>query len=138
MKTNKQRIFIVDDEVSITRLLKANLEQTEDYTVQVENSPLRALSAAEAFQPDLIMLDVLMPGMDGGNLAACMQTNRKLKHVPIVFLTAAAKKEEVTAHGGRIGGLRFLAKPVDFSEVIECIEEHLGKPRMEMRDVPVP
>lgn len=137
MKTRKPRIFIVDDEVSITRLLKANLDQTETYTVQVENSPLRAVAAAEVFQPDLILLDVLMPGMDGGSLAACMQANRKLKHVPIVFLTAAAKKEEVTAHGGRIGGLRFLAKPVDFEEVIECLEEHLGKPGMEARDVPV-
>jgi CheY-like chemotaxis protein len=68
----------------------------------------------------------MMPGMDGGELAACFQENPKLKAVPIVFLTAAVSKEEVEAGGGLIGGRPFLAKPVVLSEVVACLKHHLG------------
>ena len=128
MKAEKKRILVVDDEIQITRLLKLNLEQTNDYVVRVENAATGALAAAEQFQPDLILLDVMMPGQDGGELASCFHTSPQLKEVPIVFFTAAVKKKEVAARGGRIGGFPFLAKPADFPEVIACLEEHLGKP----------
>jgi CheY-like chemotaxis protein len=74
----------------------------------------------------LILLDVMMPGMDGGELAACFQANPKLKAVPIVFLTAAVTKGEVEAGGGRRGGCTFLAKPVVLSELVACLQQHLG------------
>jgi CheY-like chemotaxis protein len=127
MKTDKKRILVVDDETTITRLLKVNLEQTRDYIVRVENAATGALAAAEEFQPHLILLDVMMPNMDGGALAGCFQASPKLKGIPIVFLTAAARKQEVSSRSGRIGGLAFLAKPVDLPEVVDCIEKHLGK-----------
>jgi len=116
----------VDDEQSITRLLKLNLEQTEDYEVRVENTSNQALRTAHVFQPDLIVLDVLMPGMDGGELAALFQASPGLGKVPIVFLSAAATKAEVNSRHGVIGGLPFLAKPVDMPEVIACLRHHLG------------
>jgi len=116
----------VDDEESITRLLKLNLEQTEDYEVQVENTPDQAFRTAQAFQPDLILLDVLMPGMDGGEVAAHLQASNRLGKVPIVFLSAAATKTEVKSHHGVIGGLPFLAKPVDMPEVIACLRQQLS------------
>src|ERR1035437_8833345 len=109
MKTEKKRILAVDDQASNTRLLKLYLERTNDYVVREENDAKTALSAAEEFQPHLILLDVMMPGMDGGELAACFQANPKLKAVPIVFLTAAVTKREVTAGGGEGGGGPFLA-----------------------------
>ena len=127
MKTEKKRILVVDDEPSITRMLKLNLEQTEDYVVTMENAANRALATADEFQPDLIVLDVMMPGVDGGDLASHFQANPKLKGVPIVFLTAAVTREEVSARGGLIGGLPFLAKPVDISEVLGCLKTHLCK-----------
>ena len=123
-----KRILIVDDKVGAARLLKSNLEQTHDYLVRVENAAAGALAAAEQFQPDLILLDVMMPGQDGGELASCFHTSPQLKDVPIVFFTAAVKKQEVASRGGRIGGLPFLAKPADLPEVIACLEQHLGKP----------
>ena len=126
MNSHKKRILVVDDEQSITRMLKLNLEQTEDYEVRVENSSNQALQTAHTFQPDLILLDVLMPGMDGGELAAHLQGSLRLGKVPIVFLTAAATKAEVRLHHGVIGGLPFLAKPVDMPEVIACLRHHLG------------
>ena len=126
MKTEKKRILVVDDRARDTRLLKLYLERTNDYVVREENDAMAALSAAEEFQPHLILLDVMMPGMDGGELAACFQANPKLKAVPIVFLTAAVSKGEVEAGGGMIGGRHFLAKPVVLSEVVACLKDHLG------------
>jgi DNA-binding response OmpR family regulator len=126
MKQEKKRILIVDDEASITRLLKLNLEATDQYVVRTENDPKVALASAEAFQPDLILLDVLMPDLDGGQLASRLQASPKLKGVPIVFLTAAATKKEIYARGGKVGGLPFLAKPVDLNEVLACLTQHLS------------
>ena len=126
MNTEKKRILVVDDEASITRLLKLNLEQTNLYEVRPENDALAAVAAAEEFKPHLILLDVMMPGLDGGELAARFQAHPKLKSVPIVFLTAAATKGEVYARGGKVGGLPFLAKPVELSEVVACLKQQLG------------
>ena len=128
MNNEKKRILVVDDEPSITRLLKLNLEQTGDYEVAMENLPKAALAKAEAFRPDLILLDVMMPDLDGGYLAGKFQANPTTKDVPIVFLTAAITREEVRARGGLVGGLPFLAKPVNLHEVLACLERHLGKP----------
>ena len=126
MKTEKKRILAVDDQVSDTRLVKLYLERTNDYVVKEVNDAKTALSAAEEFQPHLILLDLMMPGIDGGELAACFRANPKLKAVPIVFLTAAVTKEEVEARGGRVGGFPFLAKPIVLSEVVACLKHHLG------------
>jgi CheY-like chemotaxis protein len=122
---NKKRIMIVDDEAPFTRLLKLNLEQTGHYTVQAENDPRGAVHAAKQFLPDLVLMDVMMPGMDGGRLAEQFKVSEPLKNVPIIFLTAAVKREEVRARQGQIGGLPFLAKPVDLKELTECIQHHL-------------
>jgi CheY-like chemotaxis protein len=127
MNTEKKRILAVDDQASNTRLMKLHLEQTNDYVVREENSANAALAAAEEFQPDLILLDVMMPGMDGGELAACFQANPKLKDVPIVFLTAVVTKGEVELGNGLVGGFPYLAKPVVLSEVLTCLKLHLGR-----------
>ena len=126
----KKRILVIDDEVSITRLLKLNLEETDQYVVRSENVAGSALRAAEEFNPDLILLDVMMPGMDGGELASRFQAHPRFKFVPIVFLTATVTKQEVRLRGGRIGGLPFLAKPVNLSDVLSCLRQHLGSPAM--------
>jgi CheY-like chemotaxis protein len=122
----KKRILVVDDEPSITRLLKLNLEQTGEYEVKTENDAKAALGAAEDFVPDLVLLDVMMPGIDGGELASRFQAHPLFKNVPIVFLTAAATKTEVYNRGGRVGGLPFLAKPVELAEVLACLKQQLG------------
>jgi len=125
MKSEKKRILVVDDEPSITRMLKLNLEQTNEYEVMVENSPNHAYLTAMSFHPDLILLDVLMPGKDGSQLASDFQESPKFKEVPIVFLTAAVTKGEVNSGHGLIGGLPFLAKPVNVPDVVTCIKKLL-------------
>jgi len=126
MDNDKKRIMVVDDEPSITRLLKLNLEQTGRYEVCGINNAALALSAAREFQPDLILLDVMMPHVNGDELANQIHASPRLKNTPIVYLTALATPGEVSSHGGLIGGLPFLAKPVDLPEVMGCIERHLG------------
>jgi CheY-like chemotaxis protein len=125
MMTAKKRILIIDDETSFTRLLKLNLHHTGRYTAETVNDPAQALAVAREFSPDVILLDVMMPSMDGGEVATRLQANPRLKQTPIVFLTAAIKKNEIASHKGCIGGLPFIAKPVDFQEVVDCIERQL-------------
>ena len=127
MNAGKKRILAVDDRASNTRLVKLYLERTNNYVVREENDSKAALAAAEEFQPDLILLDVMVPGLDGGDLAACFEASPKLKAVPIVFLTAVVTKGEVDAGHGRIGGHSFLAKPVVLTEMLACIQHHLGR-----------
>ena len=124
IKTDRKRIFVVDDEVQDTQLLKAFLERNE-YVVREENDSSAALAAAEEFNPDLILLDVMMPEIDGGELAARFKANPKFKGIPIVFLTSKITKQEADLCGGRIGKYRFLAKPIVLSEVLTCVQQHL-------------
>jgi CheY-like chemotaxis protein len=124
---NKKRIMIGDDESAFTRLLRFSLEKTGQYSVLAENDPLKAVQVAKQFLPELVLMDVMMPGMDGGVLAAQLHATAQLGQVPIVFLTAAVKREEVRARNGQIGGLPFLAKPVDLKELISCLHRHLDK-----------
>ena len=123
---NKKRILLLDDEVSFTRLLKLNLEQTNRYEVRAENWPEDVLAAAREFKPDLMLLDVMMPRMFGGDIAAQFRADEELKGIPIVFLTATVRKQRVDEHAGMISGYPFLAKPATTEEVIACIEKHLG------------
>ena len=123
----KKKILVVDDEGAMTRMLKRNLEATNRYDVRTENSSAAAMVAAREFLPDLILLDVIMPGLDGGGVAAKIKEDQRLSKTPIVFLSAIVKKAETEATGGNIGGLTCLAKPVKFDDLIACIEKHLGK-----------
>jgi CheY-like chemotaxis protein len=122
-----KKILVVDDEPSITRLLKLNLEKTRLYTVRGENLGAQCLPAAREFLPDLIILDVMMPDVDGGTVAAQLKEDPILKDIPVVFLTAGVKSEEVTARGGVIGGFPYIAKPLNVKGVLSVIEKHLGK-----------
>src|SRR3954463_10844527 len=123
-KTEKKRILVVDDTPSDTHLLKLYLEDTSNYVVREENDPRAAVSTALEFQPHLILLDVLMPGISGEVLAAHFRANPKLKTVPIVFLTSVVTKEQVDLCGGKIGKYPFLAKPIVLTEVGACLRKH--------------
>ena len=123
----KIRILLVDDEQKFSHMLKLNLERRGGYEVRTESNGAYALTTARDFRPDLIFLDVIMPDVDGGDVAARIRADRELKDTPIVFLTAGVSKETTKKRGEIIGGQRYLAKPVSIAEVIECIERQLGK-----------
>ena len=121
-----KRLLLVDDEEPFTRLLKLNLEESGEYTVRVENAGAQAIAAAREFEPDLILLDVIMPDADGGEVAAQLKSHPKLKNVPIVFLTAAVSKQELSGPSGVIGGRVFVAKPVNKQDLLRVIERELA------------
>lgn len=122
-----KKILIVDDEASITRLLKLNLESTGHYAVRTENLGAKCLPAAREFLPDLILLDIMMPDVDGGTVAAQLKDDPILKAIPLVFLTAAVKSEEVKARAGVIGGFPYIAKPLNVNGVLSVVEQYLPK-----------
>jgi CheY-like chemotaxis protein len=122
MKDRKPRILLVDDEESFTRVTQLTLA---DYDIEVENDSSRALATARSFQPDLILLDVMMPNFDGGDVAAQIRADPDLKDVPVIFLTALVTQKE-SVRRPIMGGYAFIAKPVTPEKLAENIEKYLG------------
>src|SRR5467141_2004940 len=123
----KKKILIIDDEPGFTRMVKLNLEKTGFFEVREENKATYAIAAAREFKPDLILLDVIMPSMDGGDVAAHIQADRNLKGTPIIFLTATVSRNEAGNKVLTSGGALFLAKPVSVEHLIKTINDHLKK-----------
>ena len=118
------RILIVDNDSDTTHLVKVLLERTGHYLVLEENDAAKAHQSALDFRPDLILLDIVMPETDGGEVAARIEADPELKNTPIIFLTALVTRAEAKS-GLNIQGHSFLAKPVSIPELINAIEEHL-------------
>jgi len=125
----KKKVLLVDDEKSFTNLLKLNLEQTGNYDVRVVNWSEDALPAAREFKPDIMLLDIIMPRMPGGNVVAQIESDAGLKNLPIVFLTAAVQRSRVEEMDGIIGGRPCLAKPATMEEIVAMIERETGAGR---------
>ena len=123
----KKRILVVDDEPAITRMIKLNLEQTGRYEVRTENLGRAAIAAAREFRPDLILLDVMMPGMLGSEIAAQLREDPELNAIKFVFLTAFVTKDEELRSKGQIGGHTFVAKPISADDLCQVIEDQLGQ-----------
>lgn len=122
----KKRILVVDDEAGFTKLLKFNLERTGNYEVREENVATRAAQAARIFLPDLILLDIVMPGRDGGDVVAELRRHSQTTHIPVIMLTALVARNEISRHSvAESGELLMLGKPVDMATLIHCIEEQL-------------
>ena len=119
---NEKRILIVDDEVSFTRLLRLTLEETGKYLVEEVNDGRQALVKARIFQPDIIFLDVVMPGIDGGDVATQFKADPEFQNVPVVFLTAIVSPQEARSQTS-IGGYAFLAKPVSVDAIEKTVEK---------------
>ena len=122
---DKKKILLIDDEIGFTNMMKLYLEKAGNYEVRTENMPFQAVSAALEFKPDMIFLDVIMPGLDGGDIAGAIKQDKDLKNVPLVFLTAIAQDSSMDKIEGLIGGREFLPKPVSGEQILDCIKKHL-------------
>lgn len=118
----KKRILLIDDELSFNRVLKLNLEETGAYEVRTKKKGTEALAAAREFKPDLILLDVVMPDISGGEVALQIEADPDLKNTRIVFLTATAVKD----YEGIVASRDLIRKPATVEEIIECIEKNLS------------
>jgi CheY-like chemotaxis protein len=120
----KACVLIIDNNRDFTHSAKLALERTGRYLVYEENDAGKAHQTAQGFKPDLILLDIAMPEIDGGEVAARIESDPALHRIPIVFLTALVTKAE-TKSGLQIQGHPFLAKPINVPELINAIEENL-------------
>lgn len=123
---NRKRILVVDDEPIVTRTLKLSLEAEGRYEVGTENDPDLALGVAHKFHPHVILLDVMMPRLDGCALSSRIHSDPELERTPIIFLTALAHNENTGGHAVITCSRVYLAKPVNTDELIECIEQRLA------------
>jgi len=121
----KKRILIIDDEEWFTKFIKLNLEAIGEYEVRIENNGESGIATAKEFKPNLIFLDVMMPGMDGGEVCYQVKNDKDTENIPVIFLTAAIKKEEASGYTGIMGGNLFIAKPVDIKQLIYFIDRNI-------------
>lgn len=124
--TMSKRILVVDDEVSFTHVLRRGLEVLGKYQVREENSSTNTLAAARQFKPHLILMDLMMPHMNGIEVASQLLLDQELKETPVLFVTAVPLTNglpdgfELTA-----GQYQFLAKPVQFETLLAQVRERL-------------
>lgn len=123
---SRKKILVVDDDRSLSRITQLALEQSGLYEVRVVNEPRDAEKTAKAFLPDLILMDVIMPDIDGGTLTSKIREDERLKHVPLIFFTSVVGKNETKEHNGIFGTEHFLAKPTTVPELLEAVRKAMG------------
>ncbi len=119
-----KKILIVDDDAGIRRLLSKFLER-EGFTVVLAEDGLEGVETAKKEQPDLILLDVVMPRMDGLTAARLIKFYKPLSEVPIIFLTAKDASKEIEL-AQEVRAEVYITKPFDVRQVITVIKELLS------------
>jgi two-component system, OmpR family, response regulator len=121
----KRRILLVDDEIALARMLAEYLTEFGDCDVRVEHRGQAAVAAAREFHPDLVVLDIVMPDVDGGAVASAIQADPALCTTPVVFLTGLVSPAETAGGSIHIGGYPVLAKPVHPETMLACIAKEV-------------
>lgn len=127
--THKGDILIVDDTPANLKLLAGMLKEY-GYNVRPVPSGKLALEAAEMEPPDLILLDITMPEMDGYEVCSRLKANAKLQRVPVIFISALTETLE-KVRGFESGGVDYVIKPFQFAEVRARVETHLTLSRLQ-------
>jgi DNA-binding response OmpR family regulator len=122
----KPRILIVDDEPNLSGLVCRFLEKTGRFEVRVENRSALALSAAREFRPDMILLDMDMPGKNGGEVAREIGDDPTLHKAAILFFTSLISRAEAGEREMVRNGHLFLAKPVNPTVLIAAVDRVLA------------
>jgi DNA-binding response OmpR family regulator len=124
MTEQKRRILLVDDEVSFGQVLKAGLE-VHGFTVRYEIRSIDTIQACLEFHPDLILLDIDMPGKDGGHVASELRSHPTLRHTRVIFLSALVSNDETV----KLNASRevLLSKPIPIAKLVARIEEVLQR-----------
>ena len=106
------KILLIDDQEDIRKIGKMSLETVGKFAVVTAASALDGLQAASADRPDLILMDMMMPGMDGLSALAELQRSPTLRDIPVVFMTAKVQRSEI-AHYLSLGAAGVIPKPFD-------------------------
>jgi CheY-like chemotaxis protein len=120
--SKKKKLLLIDDEEDFCFFVKLNLERTGKFEVLTTTSGNNGIIMASRERPDLILLDIIMPEISGGQVAELLLENPKTTNIPVLFITAIASRREVQSQEGVIGGRNFIAKPVTPEELIAKID----------------
>jgi CheY-like chemotaxis protein len=121
------RVLVIDDDEPITALVKKVLEATGRFRVRAETRSPDAMKSIRAFQPDIILLDLLMPDPDGRTIASALQSQPVFASVPVIFLTGAIQRGGPADGNRTASGRRLIAKPVDPDRLISTIDGELDR-----------
>jgi two-component system, OmpR family, alkaline phosphatase synthesis response regulator PhoP len=134
--SDKKKILMIDDEQEIGELVKSVLERSGRYEVFLSTRAREGIQLAKLHKPDLILLDVMMPEMDGTEAARLLCEDEETKGITIVFVTAVAvpmaflaslvENEDLKQKAGTAGGHFFIQKPISPKELIHRLDEILG------------
>ncbi|MFO7889274.1 MAG: response regulator [bacterium] len=123
IKITKKEILIVDDDPLVIKLLHVPLQKA-GYKVKVADQGLKALDMVKKDPPDLILLDILMPMLDGFKVARLLKFDKRFKDIPIVVLTSRATEDE-RKMGEQVGADEFLYKPFRLNQVLKIVKKYL-------------
>ena len=126
------KVLVVDDEAPIRLLCRVNLEAERMEVLEAADGE-SGLETARAERPDVVLLDVMMPGMDGWQVAERLVEDQTTSHIPIVFLTARAELRD-RARGLELGGVDYITKPFNPVELASVVESLLERVRRGERD----
>ena len=129
MEPDTVRVLVIDDDPDALRLLKTRLEHTGRFDVITAASGEAGLEIARDVAPALIVCDIYMPGMGGADVAAALEADDLLCDVPLLFLSALVKPDEVRAHDGRIGGWPMASKEEPIHSIVRRIDGLLHRTR---------
>jgi DNA-binding response OmpR family regulator len=127
------RVLVIDDEAPIRLLCRVNLEAEKMEVLEAADGP-SGLELARVEKPDVILLDVMMPGLDGWRVAEELTDDPSTEDIPIIFLTARAEFRD-RARGLDIGGVDYVTKPFNPIELATLVEDLLQRIERGERDV---
>jgi len=122
---NPKKILVVDDEVDLVKTIRFSLEG-EGYTVLVSYNGEDALNQARKEAPDLVLLDIMLPKLDGYKVCRLLKFDERYKHIPIIMLTAKTQEKDKTL-GVETGANEYITKPFDMDGLIGKIKTYLNK-----------
>jgi CheY-like chemotaxis protein len=128
METSKKRVLVVDDEPGFAEMVAMTLGMTGKYDARQVVDSTEALAVAREFKPHVILLDVMMPDMDGGDVFALLRADPDTRDVPVIFLTALVGGGESEGQALVSGGKCYLGKPFELDQLTSLIEEQTAAP----------
>lgn len=120
----KFKVLVVDDEIPIQRIVKFNLEK-EGYEVFVADDGKKALESVKQNKPDIILLDVMMPELDGYEVCKILKKNAKTKNIPVIMLTARGQESD-EKKGKSAGADDYITKPFSPKKLMELVKQKLA------------